>query len=76
MDGVFHGYDELNLERIDLDFCWIPLEELRKGAMVYPLELIPHIMNRKKKRYILSQNIFKKNDTDIPEPSGLPVSFL
>ena len=27
MDGVFHGYDELDHERINLDFCWIPLEE-------------------------------------------------
>ena len=41
MDGVFHGYDELDHERINLDFCWIPLEELRKDTKVYPLELIP-----------------------------------
>ena len=26
LDGVFHGYDELDNERIDLDFCWVPLE--------------------------------------------------
>ena len=44
LDGVFHGYDELDNERIDLDFCWVPLEDLKKGAKVYPLELIPYIL--------------------------------
>ena len=44
LDGVFHGYDELDNERIDLDFCWVPLDELRNGTKVYPLELIPHIL--------------------------------
>ncbi len=44
IDGVFHGYDELDNERIDLAFCWVPLDELRNGTKVYPLELIPHIL--------------------------------
>lgn len=44
LDGSFWGYDELNNERIDLEFCWVPLEELRKGLKVYPVELIPHIL--------------------------------
>ena len=44
LDGVFHGYDELEHERIDLDFCWVPVEELKKGVKVYPLELIPYIL--------------------------------
>ena len=44
LDGVFHGYDELDNERIDLDFCWVPLEDLKKGTKVYPLELIPYIL--------------------------------
>ena len=48
MDGVFHGYDELDHERINLDFCWIPLEELRKDTKVYPLELIPYILEQRK----------------------------
>ena len=43
LDGVFRGYDELDNERIDLDFCWVPLEDLKKGTKVYPLELIPYI---------------------------------
>ena len=43
-DGVFHGYDELDNERIDLDFCWVRLEELKKGTKVYPLELMPYIL--------------------------------
>lgn len=43
-DGSFHGYDDLNNERIDLDFCWVPLEELKTGLKVYPVELIPHIL--------------------------------
>lgn len=44
-DGSFHGYDELDNERIDLDFCWVPLENLKNGLTVYPAELIPHILN-------------------------------
>lgn len=44
LDGVFHGYDE----RIDLDFCWVPLEDLKKGNKVYPLELIPYILETAK----------------------------
>lgn len=43
-DGVFHGFDELDNERIDLDFCWVPLEKLKDGLKVYPLELIPYIL--------------------------------
>ena len=45
LDGIFHGYDVLDHERIDLDFCWVPLERLKNGLKVYPLELIPHILN-------------------------------
>ncbi len=43
-DGVFSGYDELGGKRIDLDFCWVPLEELA-NIKVYPEELIPHIIS-------------------------------
>lgn len=43
-DGVFHGYDELDNERIDLDFCWVPLDDLKNGVKMYPLELIPYIV--------------------------------
>lgn len=45
-DGSFHGYDDLDHERVDLDFCWVPLENLKNGLKVYPLELIPHILNK------------------------------
>ena len=44
-DGVFHGYDDLGNERINLDFCWVSLEELKAGIKVYPQELIPHILS-------------------------------
>ena len=30
LEGVFHGYDELDNERIHLDFCWLSLEDLKK----------------------------------------------
>lgn len=46
LNGWFHGYDELDQQRIDLDFCWVPLENLKQGLKVYPLELIPHILNQ------------------------------
>lgn len=45
LDGSFHGYDNLDNERIDLDFCWVPLEDLKNRLKVYPLELTPHIVN-------------------------------
>lgn len=58
MDGVFQGYDELNNERIDLDFCWVPLSELRNGLKVYPLELIPIILeDRKEIVHFVSRDI-------------------
>lgn len=44
-DGVFHGFDDLDNERINLDFCWVPLEELKNGTIIYPAELVPHILN-------------------------------
>ena len=40
MDGVFHGYDELDHERINLDFCWIPLEELKKRKLADGMEYV------------------------------------
>ncbi|MBQ8569641.1 MAG: NUDIX domain-containing protein [Oscillospiraceae bacterium] len=43
-DGIFHGYDDLDNERTELDFCWVPLKELENGAVVYPTELIPYIL--------------------------------
>ena len=48
MDGTFPGYDELDNRRVDLDFCWVPLDELRNGLKVYPLELIPIILEDSK----------------------------
>lgn len=47
LDGVFQGYDEWDNKRIDLDFCWVPLEELKRGLKVYPLELSEHIIENK-----------------------------
>lgn len=44
---MFQGYDDFGNERMDLDFYWVPLEELRKGVKVYPLELIPIILEGK-----------------------------
>jgi hypothetical protein len=48
LDGVFYGYDELDNERIDLDFCCVPLEDLKKCNKVYTLELIPYILETAK----------------------------
>ena len=47
LDGVFHGYDDLGNERINLDFCWVPLERLGNGLAVYPQELIPYILDER-----------------------------
>ena len=48
VDDTIHGYDELGNKRFDMDFCWVPLEQLENGLKVYPLELIPHIVNEPK----------------------------
>ena len=44
LDGVFCGYDELGGERMDLDFCWVPLEEIGRSVKVYPPELMPRLL--------------------------------
>lgn len=43
--GVFPGYDECDSVRTDLDFCWVPLEELER-ITVYPPDLVPHILKQ------------------------------
>lgn len=43
-EGIFHGYDQWDNERIDLDFCWVPLEQLQEGTKVYPLQLLPYLI--------------------------------
>ena len=42
LEGVFHGYDDLGGERINLDFCWIDLKDL-PALKVYPQELKGHL---------------------------------
>lgn len=44
LEGSFCGYDDLDNRRVNLEFCWIPLEELSQRT-VYPRELIPHILS-------------------------------
>ena len=48
LNGMFHGYDELDDQRFDLDFCWAPLKELKNGLKIYPPDLIPIILDGKK----------------------------
>lgn len=44
LTGTFRGYDDLDGRRIDLDFCWIPLDQLQR-QVIYPQELIPIILD-------------------------------
>lgn len=44
LEGSFFGYDDLDNQRINLEYCWVPLETLR-GIKVYPEELITHILS-------------------------------
>ena len=37
-EGMVSGYDELDNMRVDLDYVWVPLEEL-KNITVYPREI-------------------------------------
>ena len=47
LDGVFHGFDDLDGERIDLDYCWVSLPELERIAL-YPPQMVPHILSGSK----------------------------
>lgn len=44
LEGSFHGYDDLDNRRLNLEFVWVPLENLPE-ITVYPAELIPHILS-------------------------------
>ena len=44
LSGSFFGYDDLDNQRINLEYCWIPLEKLA-DIRVYPQELVPHIVS-------------------------------
>ena len=57
LDGVFHGYDELDNQRFDLDFCWVSLNELKNGLKIYPLDLMPIILDDKKE---ISHFVYKE----------------
>ena len=48
LDGVIHGHDELDNQKFDLDFCWLPLDRLKNGLKLYPPQLIPVILEDKK----------------------------
>ena len=45
--GIFRGYDDLGGERVDLDFCWVPLEDLER-ITIYPPQIVPHILSGSK----------------------------
>lgn len=54
-DGSFFGYDDLGGQRINLEFCWVPLEELGH-TKVYPTELMPHILSGSKEIFHFVSN--------------------
>lgn len=47
LDGIFHGYDELDNRRVDVDFCWVALQDLNRIPF-YPPPMIPHILSGSK----------------------------
>lgn len=49
-EGSFYGFDDLGGRRINLEFCWVPLEDL-PGLTVYPQELVDHILSGRKEVY-------------------------
>lgn len=56
LEGSFHGYDDLDHQRMNLEFVWVPLEKLPE-ITVYPPELIPHILSgsRETKHFVSDQ---------------------
>ena len=45
LEGSFHGYDHNGNIRLDLEYCWVPLEQLKAGTKVYPQQLVPYILS-------------------------------
>ena len=54
-EGSFYGFDDLGGQRINLEFCWVPLESL-PGLTVYPQELMSHILSGSKEVYHFVSN--------------------
>ncbi|MBQ4601119.1 MAG: NUDIX domain-containing protein [Oscillospiraceae bacterium] len=50
LNGSFFGYDDLDHERINLEYCWVPLEEL-SNIVIYPKELVGHILSGSEQVY-------------------------
>lgn len=49
LEGTFHGCDEWGKERIDLDFCWVRLQDFIEGSKkVYPPQIITLLAENKK----------------------------
>lgn len=44
LSGSFFGYDDWDNQRINLEYCWVPLEKLA-DIRVYPQELIQQIVS-------------------------------
>lgn len=47
IEGSFWGHEGFDDQRMDMEYCWVPLDELRNGVKMYPMELIPHILSNK-----------------------------
>ena len=44
LEGTFKAFDELCNERVDLDFCWIPLSSLNEITL-YPTGLVEDLLS-------------------------------
>lgn len=44
MEGSFHGFDDNGNERMDLDFSWVPVKQIKNGLTVYPEEIVPYLL--------------------------------
>lgn len=44
LEGSFKAYDELDKQRIGINFCWVPLSELRQITL-YPLGIAEDILS-------------------------------
>jgi hypothetical protein len=58
LDGVFKVADELENMQIDLDFCWIPLSEL-KNVKFYPSNLVDDLITLPEnvKHFVFKQSL-------------------
>ncbi len=58
LEGSFRGYDELGGERIDLEYKWVPLNDL-PHMEIYPPQVVPFLLHEQETGHFVYREIGK-----------------